>query len=147
MSPIPVARNQSSERRRAYDQRTQLNKIIIELVDSWHNRTDDPLAVEILRGLALAQSLDDAHPINRQGHCTRWRCTRRWPFNRRQCHTRITLGFCRTADTTALWFHVLSQLLTSPITLDSVRAWLTPRHTSEPDTDEAKTQTAPNAIE
>lgn len=147
MNRIPVAPSQSPQRRRAYEQRTQLNKIIIELFDSWHNRTDDPLAVEILRGLALAQSLDDAHPINRKGYCTRWRCTRRWLLNRRQCHTRITLGFCRTADTTALWFHVLSQRLKSPITLESVRTWLTPRHTSKPDTDEAKTQTAPGAVE
>jgi hypothetical protein len=35
----------------------------------------------------------------------------------------LTLGFCRTAETAALRFHVLNQLLRSSISLDSVRAW------------------------
>lgn len=139
VKPIPVAPSESPRHRRAREQRQHLDKIAAQLATSWHNRASDPLAVEILRGLALAQSLDDAHPIDRHGRCTRWRCARRWWFIRRQCYTRVTLTYCRSADTTMLWFHVFSQLLNSQMSLAEVRAWLTQYLTSKPDTDEPAT--------
>lgn len=131
--------SESPKYRRAREQRQQLDKIAAQLVTSWHNRAGDPLAVEILRGLALAQSLYDAHPIDRHGRCTRWRCTRRWWFIRRPCYTRVTLAYCRNADTAMLWFHVFSQLLNSQMSLAAVRTWLTQNHTNKPQTDEPAT--------
>ncbi len=71
MNRIPVAPSESPRNRQAREQRQQLNEIIAQLVASWWDRADDPLAVEMLRGLALAQSIDDNHPIDRQGRCTR----------------------------------------------------------------------------
>ena len=143
MSRIPVAPSESPGHRQAREQRQRLNEIIAQLVTTWRNRADDPLAVEILRGLALAQSIDDAHPIDRHGRCTRWRCTRRWLLIRRRCPTRIALGCCRTADTVTLWFHVLNRLPNAHFSLASVRAWLTQCQRSKPETDDSKT--APNA--
>lgn len=143
VKPIPVAPSESPGHRRTREQRTQLDKLAAQLAACWRNRGDDPLAVEILRGLTLAQSLDDAHPIDSHGRCRRWRCTRQWwlPFTRRECSTRVTLAYCRTSDTVTLWFHVFSQLLNTPMSLAAVRVWLTQCHTSKPDTD--KPATAP----
>jgi hypothetical protein len=47
--------------RQAREQRKQLDEIAAELVASWWDRADDPFMVEVLRGMALAQSIDDAH--------------------------------------------------------------------------------------
>jgi hypothetical protein len=149
MSRIRVVPSESPRRRQAREQRQQLNKIIAELAASWRDRLDDPFAIEILRGVALAQSLDDAHPIDRRSRCRRWRCTRRWwwwwPFTRRPCPTRVTLSFCRTADTVTLWFDVLNQLPDVYLSLDSVRAWLTPRSASKPEA--SKSEILPGAGE
>lgn len=145
MSRIRVARSESPGHRRAREQRQRLNQVTTELVSSWRERGDDPFMVEVLRGLVLARSIDDAHPVDRQGRCTRWRCTRRWLFIRRRCPLRVTLGFCRTADTAVLWFYVVTQFLKVDVTLDSVRSWLAQCHTSTPQTDEPTT--TPSAAE
>jgi hypothetical protein len=138
MSRIPVIPRESPRHQQAREQRKQLNEIATQLVACWRDLEDDPLAVEVLRGVALAQSIDDAHPIDRHGRCRRWRCTRRWLFIRQQCPTRLTLNFCRTADTVTLWFHVLNQLPNLHLSLATVRTWLTQRHTKKPETDEPK---------
>ena len=123
-SRIRVVSRESLGHRQAREQREQLNKIAAELVASWWDHHDDQFMGEVLRGLALAQSLDDAHPIDKQGRCRR--CIRRWqwPFTRRQCSTRGTLNFCRSADTVTLWFHVLNQLPNVNMSLPRVRTWL-----------------------
>jgi len=142
MSRIPVISRESPGHQQAREQRNQLNEVIRQVVASWWDHHDDPLMVEVLRGLALAQSLDDAHPINRQGRCRRWGCTQRWwfPFIRRQCSTRATLNFCRSADTVTLWFHVLNQLPSVNMSLTTVRAWLEGCHTNKPQTNQPETQ-------
>lgn len=134
MSQIRVVSRESPGRRQAREQRNQLNESIRRLVTCWRDHHDDPFMAEVLRSLALAQSLDDAHPINRHGHCKRWRCTRRWwfPFTRRQCPTRVTLTFCRSADTVTLWFHVLNKLPSVNMSLATVRTWLEGCHTHNP---------------
>ena len=139
MKRIPVEPSESPQHRRAREQRAHLDTIAAQLMASWPDRGDDPLTMEILRGLALAGSLDDAHPIDRHGHCTRWRCTRRWLLRRRPCSIRVTLTYCRSADTAMLWFHVFSQLLNSQMSLAEVRAWLTQCHTTTPRTDQPTT--------
>lgn len=141
MSRIRVASRESPGRRQAREQRNQLNEFIRRLVACWWDRHDDPFMAEVLRGLALAQSLDDAHPIDRHGRCKRWGCTRRWwfPFTRRQCPTRVTLTFCRSADTVTLWFHVLNQLPSVNMSLATVRTWLEGCHTHKPRTNESTT--------
>lgn len=141
MSRIPVVPSESPGHRQAREQRIQLDEITTGLVACWWDRGNDPFMVEVLRGVALAQSIDDAHPIDKQGRCTRWRCTRRWwwPFMRRRCPTRATLNFCRTADTVTLWFHVLNQLPNLHMSLATVRTWLTLRHTSTPEAQQSET--------
>jgi hypothetical protein len=142
MSRIRLAPGESPRRRHAYEQRQQRLTIISELVACWRYRHDDPFMVEVLRGLALAQSLDYSHPIDRHGRCKRWRCTRHWwwfPFTRRPCPTRVTLSYCRSADTVTLWFALLNQLPNVHLSLATVRGWLEQCHTSKPPTDEPAT--------
>jgi hypothetical protein len=143
-SPILVIPREAPGHRQAREQREQLNKITTELVASWWDHKDDPFMTEALRGLALAQSLDDSHPIDRHGRCKRWRCTQRWwwPFTRRQCPTRVTLNFCRTADTVALWFHVLNRLPNLQVSLTAVRTWETGCHTNNLQTNKPKHEPA-----
>lgn len=140
MSQIRVVPRESPERRQAREQREQLDKITTELVASWWDHHNDPFMIEALRGLTLAKSLDNAHLINRQGHCRRWRCTRQWwfPLTRRPCPTRVTLRFCRAADTVTLWFHLLNQLPNLNMSLATVRTWLEGCHTNKPQTDKSK---------
>jgi hypothetical protein len=127
MSGIRVVSRESWGHQQARLRRQQRHKMITQLVTTWPEHKDDPLMVELLRGLALAQSLDDAHPIDKQGRCRRWRCTRRWLFFRRSCPTRVTLSFCDTADTVTLWFDLLNRLPNLQTSLSCVRAWLEPR--------------------
>ena len=134
-----MAPRKSPEYWQAREQRQRLNEAIAELVSSWRDRGDDPLAVETLRGLALAQSVDDAHPIDRHGRCTRWRCTRRWIFIRRRCPTRVALKYCRSTETVTLWFHVLNLLPNIHFSLTTVRAWVTRCHTSKPEANQSET--------
>jgi hypothetical protein len=147
MNRIPVAPSTSPGHRQAREQRKQLNEIIFQLVESWQDRVDDPLTVEMLRGLALAQSIDDTHPVDHKGRCTRWRCARRWLFIRRRCPTRVILEFCRTTDTVTLWFHVLNQLPHVHLSLATVRAWITQNHTSNPETGTDEPPTTPSAVD
>lgn len=140
---MPVAASESLERRQARDQRTHLDEITTQLFSSWRNRQDDPFTVELLRGLALAYSMDDDHPVDRRGRCKRWRCTQRrwwWPFARRRCRTRVTLSFCRTADIATLWFRVLNRLVpTMQVSFASVRDWLEQCQANKPQTDDPTT--------
>jgi hypothetical protein len=141
MSQMRVVSRESPGRRQAREQRQQLNKIATQLVACWWDHHDDPFMIEVLRGLALAQSLDDAHPINRQGHCRRWRCARQWwwPFTQRQCPTRVTLNFCRSADTVTLWFYVINQLPNVNMSLTRVRTWLDGCQTNKPEANHPET--------
>lgn len=149
-SQIRVIPREAPRHRQAREQREQLNKITTELVASWWDHKDDPFMIEVLRGLALAHSLDDNHPIDRRGCCKRWRCTQRWwwPFTRRQCPIRLTLNFCRTADAVTLWFHVLNQLPNLQVSLTTVRTWETGCHTNKPQTDKPKheAQSVPTTV-
>jgi hypothetical protein len=140
-----VVPSESPGHRQARKQREQLDKIATELVACWWDHHDDPFMVEVLRGVALALLLDDDHPVDRQGRCRRWRCTRQWLFFRRRCPVRVALNFCRTADTVALWFHVLNQLPNLHMSLATVRTWLTGCHISKLDTD--KSTTSPTTVE
>lgn len=112
-------------RRQARQQRKQLDDLAVELANSWPDCWDDPLAVEVLRALALAQSIDNAHPVGPHGRCSRRRCRRWWLFTRKRCTTRGMLWFCRTADPASLWFHVLNGLPDSSIDFTAVQVWLT----------------------
>lgn len=121
MKRIPVEPSESPRHRRAREQRQQLDKLATQLAARWHSRAGDPLTVEILRGIALAQSVDDAHPIDHHGRCTRWRCARGWFLIKRTCYTRTTLAYYLSADAATLWFHVFSHILTTPMSLAEVR--------------------------
>jgi hypothetical protein len=68
-----VVFRESLERRQARDQRKNLDEITTQLFFSWRNRQDDPFAVELLRGVALAYLMDADHPVDRRGRCKRWR--------------------------------------------------------------------------
>jgi len=144
-----VVFSESLERRQAREQRLHLDEITTQLFFSWRNRQDDQFAVELLRGLALAYLMDNDHPVDRRGRCKRWRCTRGWRWwslTRRRCSTRLTLSFCRTADTATLWFRVLNRLVPNlQVDFASVQDWLEQCHTNKPQTDEPTTM--PNTVE
>lgn len=146
---MPVVFSESLERRQAREQRQHLDEITTELFSSWRNRQDDQFAVELLRGLALAYSMDNDHPVDRRGRCKRWRCTRGWGWwslTRRRCRTRVTLSFCRTADTATLWFRILNRLVpTMQVSFASVRDWLEQCQANKPQTDEPTT--IPNTVQ
>jgi hypothetical protein len=146
---MPVVFRESLERRQAREQRQHLDEITTQLFFSWRTRQDDPFAVELLRGVALAYLMDADHPVDRRGRCKRWRCTRGWrgwSLTRRRCPTRLTLSFCRTADTATLWFRVLNRLVpTLQISFASVRDWLEQCQASKSETDESTI--VPNTVE
>lgn len=132
MARIKVVSSAAEEYRQACKQRAHIDQVAIQLAESWSDRWDDPLTVEVLRGLALAQFIDDAHQIDRQGRCTQRRCKRWWLFTRRRCITRTTLRICRTTDIVSLWFHVLNRLPDSIISLAEVRTWVAHCQASKP---------------
>ncbi|MGH3929128.1 MAG: hypothetical protein ACRDTF_04040 [Pseudonocardiaceae bacterium] len=88
MTRIRVTTGETPARRQVRRQRQQLDHLAVELARSWPNCWDDPLAVDVLRGLALAQSIDNAHPVDSEGRCSRRRCRRWWLFTRKRCTTR-----------------------------------------------------------
>lgn len=138
MPRIRVTTGETPTLRQARQQRKQLDDLSVELARCWSDCWDDPLAVEVLRALALAQSMDNAHPAGEQGRCSRRQCRRWWLFPQKRCAIRGMLGFCRTADPASLWFHVLNGLPDSTIDFAAVQTWLADCHA-------AKSQAVPAA--
>lgn len=134
MARIKVVPSEAEEYRQARKQRARLGEVAMQLAESWPDCWDDPLAVEVLRGLALAYFIDGTHPLDRQGRCTRRRCRRWWLLARRRCIARSILRVCRTVDTVNLWFYVLNRVPGSSAGLTEVRTWVAQCQTSKSQT-------------
>jgi len=116
-----VVRSPSAKQEDVLDDRQALILAAKTVRRSWPSLSDDPVALEALRGIALRLALYGRHPVNRTGGCAAFRC--RWW--RRRCEINTVLRANARADPGSLWLQVQGAMPGADDgDLNELREWL-----------------------